>query len=235
MRGLTIAILLGGCGAENSGIDASPDAATDWLGEFTWTIEVTASEAVVRIDGVERDELVLALDGEAAAREREIVIEAEVGGVVAATRTLRGDCDSHCAPVAWSSRVEVLCSYDSGELRLDFVNCDGAGGCAGDAFCLAECGGGLVCPAGTRCGIDRVDAAPEYGWPSCVAIGPVGEGDACAIDAQGIDDCSDQLHCVAGSCRRACRPGGGGDQCGGAACEPVPGMSPEVGVCPPAA
>lgn len=235
MRGLTIATLLAGCGAENSGIDAGPDAAGDWQGDFTWEIRVNPSDAIVRIDGVERDELTIVTAGEAAARELDIVIESEVSGVIAATWTLRAECDDHCAPVAWSSRSETLCSYASGELRLLGVSCEGPyGGCSGDAFCWPQCGGGILCPPDTRCGVDRVDGAPDHGWPACIPIGPIGEGGVCTIGAQGLDDCGVQLHCVGGACRRACRPETGEtDQCGGVACEPVPGMSPEVGVCPP--
>ena len=229
-------VFLAGCGAENSGTpDAAPDAATDWQGEFTWRIRVNPSDAIVRIDGVERDELTIVTAGEAAARELEVVVESEVGGVIASTLTLRAECDDHCAPIAWWERSEHLCSYASGELRFLGVSCEGVGaGCSGDAFCYAECGTALVCQEGSRCGIDRVDAAPGYGWLACLPIGPVAEGGACTIDAAGLDDCGAQLHCVDGTCHRACRPIPDDiDQCGGVACEPVPGMSPEVGVCPP--
>src|SRR5688500_4355676 len=75
VRGLTIAVFLAGCGAEHSGTpDAGVDAATDWQGEFTWEVRVGAGDVIVRIDGVERDELMIVTSGEAAARELEIVV-----------------------------------------------------------------------------------------------------------------------------------------------------------------
>jgi len=238
---VAVLVLLAACSAGDElapdpGLDAAPpDAEADWLGEFTWNVYVGAEAgAVIRIDGVERTELALVLDGEAAARTTAVVVENVVGGVVASRATLRGDCDADCPSedYGWTTRVDDLCAYATGEIRFQGGLCESThGACFMDAWCLPKCGGPFTtCPTDLRCGLDRVDGDPTHGWHACVPIGTGALGDACTIDAAGIDDCGVALYCIDGVCAPACNPDFQ-DCTSPSTCVHVDGMANEVYAC----
>ena len=233
-----MAVLLAGCSGGGDVVpDATPpdaelpDLTVDWTGDFVWTIGASGEPAVVRIDGEVRDILELHFDGEAAARERTVLVENVVGGVVASTYLLRGDCEQDCGPYTAWLRWDSLCTYSSGELRVRGLGCEGPNAwCSGDAFCAPRCGRG-GCPGNERCGIDRVEAVPTHGWLDCVPIGARAEGESCTIDAAGIDDCGAQLYCLDGVCRQQCFIEEACDA--PTTCVHIDGMSPDVMACLP--
>jgi hypothetical protein len=234
-------VLAGWSGGDDVAPDAAPpdaelpDLAAEWTGDFVWTIGAGGEGAVVRIDGEIRGELELHFDGEAAARERTVLVENVVDGVVASSYVLTGNCREDCGPYTAWLRWDSLCAYASGELRLQGSGCEGPNAwCSGDAWCWGPCGPhlvGLGCPDDERCGIDRVDAVPTHGWLECVAIGPRADGETCTIDAAGIDDCGAQLYCVEGVCRPQCWIEEGCEA--PATCVHLDGMSPNVKACLP--
>lgn len=232
-------LIAGGCTAPDAvpDVDAGevpPDArrvALEWI-VAAWTL---SPDVTVRMNGAVDDWVGEWLPDDEHAADAAVVIDGMVDGLIVSREEARVECDDVCGERDYAVEKEYWKVYESGEVRHVTQFCDSVEGeCVRESF-EPRCRRG-TCP-GARCGIDRVAQLPSRGWLDCVPVGAGAAGDACSLDANGVDDCGSELHCIDGTCRVACEFRDTGSeivdegQCATGVCEHVVGMSSEVGVC----
>ncbi|MBX3157012.1 MAG: hypothetical protein KF773_13640 [Deltaproteobacteria bacterium] len=241
-----LAWILGVCACGDD-VRPEPDAPGVPPGSFQYLLRVTPSEppdrppaaapAKVYIDGVARTALDLVYPDEGTALGERHVVELRAGAAVLASYELVIDREGCLDRFDRASLLQQdLCAFDSGDLRFASERAaEGERVCYGDGFCFPRCFDDSSCasPAEPRCTSRATSEAPFASHLACAPAGPRALGESCALVADpagAYDDCALGLLCVAGACRRACRPRSSDPGCNG--CTYVPGHAPEIGVCP---
>jgi len=237
----TTALAVLACRSSSTGSDAGSGASGAPL---DYAIVTPARESgrsqppEVFIDGVAQRELHVAYPSETVAATANHHIELRTGSTVLAMLDLRGadveDCTFERPLVSVKSFTELVCEYDSGDLRLGTPSgttrlpggSDGQCVIDGSASCGPECTA-WSCASGAHCTSIVTSHVPLYSHLGCVPIGTAQTGSACSFTAGSDgdhDNCGSASVCVAGTCRALCTP-----TCG--TCETIDGEPSELSFC----